>query len=103
MAPPTADPAARRVDPSTIDLDQPVAVTAGPLLWLDTRPAADGKHALHLGDRRLRFPAECTPFVTAVLRVDRRRSPAPRSVVDSTSSSRVAVLSRLATEGVIRG
>jgi bifunctional lysine-specific demethylase and histidyl-hydroxylase NO66 len=86
----------------TIDLDQPMAVTAGPLLWLDTRPAADGKHALHLGDRRLRFPAECTPFVTSVL-----QSPATFSGASLPgpldNSSRVAVLSRLATEGVIGG
>ncbi len=88
--------------PVAIEVGQPMAVTAGPLLWLDARPAADGKHALNLGDRRLRFPAECTPFVTAVL-----QSPAMfsgtslRGQIDD--ESRVAVLSRLATEGVIRG
>ena len=75
---------------------RPIAVARHPAR------AADGKHALHLGDRRLRFPAECTPFVTAVL-----RSPATFSGAslagDLDESSRVAVLSRLATEGVIRG
>ena len=85
-----------------IDVGRPMAVTAGPLLWLDARPAADGKHALNLGDRRLRFPTECTPFVTAVL-----NSPATFSGAALAGAlddaSRVAVLSRLATEGVIRG
>ena len=88
--------------PITVDLSQPLAVTAGPLLWLDTRPEADGKHALHLGDRRLRFPAECTPLVTAVLREPETFSGASLAG-DLDESSRVAVLSRLATEGVIRG
>ena len=88
--------------PVAIDVGQPMAVTAGPLLWLDARPAADGKHAINLGDRRLRFPAECTPFVTAVLQSPATFSGAslPGQVDDA---SRVAILSRLATEGVIRG
>jgi lysine-specific demethylase/histidyl-hydroxylase NO66 len=88
--------------PVAIDVEQPVAITAGPLLWLDTRSAADGKHALHLGDRRLRFPAECTAFVTEVLRAPARFS---GMSLDGQldDASRVAVLSRLATEGVIRG
>jgi hypothetical protein len=88
--------------PVTIDADHPVAVTPGPLLWLDTRPAADGKHALQLGDRTLRFPAECTDFVAGVLRAT---APFTARSLDSDldGSSRVAVLSRLATEGVVRG
>ncbi len=88
--------------PATITADQPVAVTPGPLLWLDARPAPDGKHALHLGDRQLRFPADCTEFVADVL-----RSPTTftaRSLGGALDeSSRVTVLSRLATEGVVRG
>ena len=92
----------RRRLPAAIDLRQPVAVTPGPLLWLDTRRAADGTHALRLGDRKLRFPAECTPFVADVL-----RSPAEFSGAELggnlDDTSRTAVLSRLATEGVIRG
>ena len=32
----------RRRRPVTIEPDQPVSVTPGPLLWLDPRPAADG-------------------------------------------------------------
>ena len=79
-----------------------MAVTPGPLLWLDTTATEDGKHTLHLGDRRLRFPAECTPFVAAVL-----QSPATFSGAaldgDLDDESRIAVLSRLATEGVIGG
>ncbi len=92
----------RQRRPVTIEVDRPMSVTAGPLLWLDTRAAADGKHALHLGDRRLRFPAECTPFVTAVLQSAANFSGAalPGSL---DASSRVAVLSRLATEGVVGG
>jgi hypothetical protein len=86
----------------TIGVRQPVAVTAGPLLWLDTRPVADGKHALHLGDRRLRFPAECTPFVANVLQSPKTFSGAKLGG-GLDEPSRVAVLSRLATEGVISG
>jgi bifunctional lysine-specific demethylase and histidyl-hydroxylase NO66 len=88
--------------PAVVDLHSELAVTAGPLLWLDTRATTDGKHTLHLGDRRLRFPAECASFVTAVLR-------APATFSGATlgghldDESRVAVLSRLATEGVIGG
>jgi bifunctional lysine-specific demethylase and histidyl-hydroxylase NO66 len=88
--------------PVAVDLQQELAVTPGPLLWLDTTVTEDGKHMLHLGDRRLRFPAECTPFVAAVL-----HSPASFSGAaldgDLDDESRIAVLSRLATEGVVGG
>jgi hypothetical protein len=85
-----------------VDLHQTLAVTPGPLLWLDTSVAKDGHGTLHLGDRRLRFPAECSSFVAAVLH-------APASFTGSTlgggldEKSRVAVLGRLATEGVLGG
>jgi hypothetical protein len=85
-----------------VDLHQELTVTPGPLLWLDTRAGQDGKNALHLGDRTLRFPAECAPFVTAVLR-------SPTTFSGSTlgghldDESRRAVLNRLATEGVVGG
>jgi hypothetical protein len=92
----------RRRQRVTIGVGQPVAVTAGPLLWLDPRPAADGKHALHLGDRRLRFPAECTPFVTNVVQSPETFS-GDKLDGGLDEPSRVAVLSRLATEGVISG
>jgi bifunctional lysine-specific demethylase and histidyl-hydroxylase NO66 len=85
-----------------IDIDQPVDVTAGPLLWLDTGDAPDGKHSLHLGDRRVRFPVECTHFVANVLRASATFSGSSLSG-SLDDASRVAVLSRLATEGVIRG
>ncbi len=85
-----------------VGLQQELAVTPGPLLWLDTNATRDGKQMLHLGDRRLRFPAECTPFVAAVL-----QSPASFSgaALDGNldDESRIAVLSRLATEGVVGG
>jgi bifunctional lysine-specific demethylase and histidyl-hydroxylase NO66 len=88
--------------PAQVELHQHLVVTPGPLLWLDTSATADGKKSLHLGDRRLRFPAECTPFVAAVL-----RSPASFSGAaldsDLDDASRSAVLSRLATEGVVGG
>jgi hypothetical protein len=88
--------------PVQIAADRPVSVTPGPLLWLDSRPAPDGKHALHLGDRQLRFPAECTELVAALL-----RSPTTftgRSLTAALDEpSRITVLSRLATEGVLRG
>ena len=77
-------------------------MTAGPLLWLDQRPSADGKHSLHLGDRRLRFPTECTPFVSEVLRAPETFSAATLGS-DLDAPSRVAVISRLATEGVVDG
>jgi hypothetical protein len=85
-----------------VDPREKLAVTPGPLLWLDTRAAKDGHGTLHLGDRRLRFPAECSSFVAAVLQ-------APASFSGSTlgggldEKSRVAVLARLATEGVLGG
>jgi JmjC domain len=88
--------------PATITADQRVAVTPGPLLWLDTRPVPDGKHAVHLGDRQLRFPADCTDFVADVLRSATMFT--ARSLGGGLDeSSRVTVLSRLATEGVVRG
>jgi JmjC domain len=86
----------------TVAPEQPVAVTPGPLLWLDTRPAPDRKHSLHLGDRRLRFPAECTPFVTAVLNSPPTFTAASLGT-PLDEASRVAVLSRLAAEGVVGG
>ena len=92
----------RRRGSVTIEPDQPVSVTPGPLLWLDPRPAADGRQALNLGDRRLRFPAECTPFVIGVLEQPAEfAGSAVGGQLDR--SSRRAVLSRLATEGVLRG
>ena len=92
----------RMRQPAVVDIDQTVSVTAGPLLWLDTGPASDGKHGLHLGDRRLRFPTECTPFVAAILE---SKEPFSGTTLGGSldDSSRVAVLRRLATEGVIRG
>ena len=88
--------------PATVTADEAVSVTPGPLLWLDARPAADGKHAVHLGDRQLRFPADCTGFVTEVLRSPRTFT--ARSLGGALDeSSRIVVLSRLATEGVVRG
>jgi hypothetical protein len=85
----------------TVGAEQPLTISPGPLLWLDCRPSADGKHALQLGDRRLRFPAECSPFVAGILRA---AAPFTGATLggDLDTPSRVAVLSRLATEGVVR-
>jgi hypothetical protein len=88
--------------PVRVDIDQPVSVTPGPLLWLDARSAPDGKHALQLGDRQLRFPADCTGFVAAVLRSTTTFTGGALSAA-LDEPSRVTVLSRLATEGVVRG
>ena len=74
-------------------------MTPGPLLWIDTGRRPDGKHALQLGDRQLRFPLECTEFVAQVLRRRRRHRRRLGGALDE--SSRVIVLSRLATEGVV--
>jgi hypothetical protein len=77
-------------------------VTPGPLLWLDTSVTNDGRGTLHLGDRRLRFPAECTPFVAAILQSSASFSGGtPGGGLDE--ASRIAVLGRLATEGVLGG
>lgn len=84
--------------PLTVGVHRPVAVTPGPLLWLDER--SDGKHVLHLGDRQLRFPTECTTFVVALLSAGRPITPA---TVDAEldEASRRTVVDRLATEGVV--
>jgi hypothetical protein len=88
--------------PVTVDLHQHLAVTPGPLLWLDTSVTNDGRGTLHLGDRRLRFPAECTPFVAAILQSSASFSGGtPGGGLDE--ASRIAVLGRLATEGVLGG
>jgi hypothetical protein len=84
-----------------LDAERPLLVTPGPLLWLDDRPARDGKLCLHLGDRRLRFPAECAELVTAVLE-SRSKFSAATIGGDLDEASRVAMLGRLATEGVVR-
>jgi hypothetical protein len=88
--------------PRRVDLRRPLAVTPGPLLWLDSRQPATGRGTLHLGDRRLHFPAECTAFVASVL-----GSPATFTGDELDGGldegSRIAVLSRLATEGVLDG
>jgi hypothetical protein len=92
----------RQRHPVTVDLHQELAVTPGPLLWLDTSVISDGLGTLHLGDRRLRFPAECAPFVAAVLQSSSSFSGGNLGGgLDDTS--RIAVLGRLAAEGVVGG
>jgi hypothetical protein len=81
--------------------DDVLAVTPGPLLWIDDRrPSGRRKDTLELGDRRLRMPPDCTPFVAAVLRTS-----GPFRVADLGSNldhtSRRVVLQRLAVEGVV--
>lgn len=86
--------------PPALSATDLVRVTPGPLMWLDERTAASQKPALALGDRRLRYPAACAEFVSAILRSD-----APFAAADVHDSldlaSRVVVLQRLAVEGVV--
>ncbi|MGH9137244.1 MAG: hypothetical protein ACRD0G_09390, partial [Acidimicrobiales bacterium] len=90
----------RHADPSALQLHDPVRVTPGPLLWLDDREASDAKHSLHLGDRRLRFPAECRDFIASVLSSTGSFTAAdmPAKLDDD---SRLVVMRRLVTEGVV--
>lgn len=92
----------RRRGPIELDAAEAVVVTPGPLLWLDQRPVPDGKHTLHMGDRRLRFPPDCTAFVAAVLG---EQEPFSAKSLDPPGgldlATRLVVLSRLATEGVV--
>lgn len=48
----------------TIDAEQPLHFTPGPLVWLDGGPEAT---RLHLGDRRLRLPPDSARLVRSVL------------------------------------
>jgi hypothetical protein len=86
--------------PPSVSATDRVRITPGPLMWLDDRAGPGAKHALALGDRRLRYPAACAEFVTAIL-----RSEGPVAAVDLDCSldvaSRVVVLQRLAVEGVV--
>jgi lysine-specific demethylase/histidyl-hydroxylase NO66 len=89
-----------RVAPQIDDRDR-VTVTSGPLLWIDGRNVGRRrKPTLELGDRRLRFPPDCTAFIADVL-----RSPAPFCAADMDTNldaaSRLVVLQRLAVEGVV--
>ena len=86
--------------PPVLSATDRVRVTPGPYMWLDDRPSASTKHALALGDRRLRYPPACAGFVTAILRSD-----GPFAAADVNGSldlaSRIVVLQRLAVEGVV--
>lgn len=91
----------RPLVPPAVDIDSPVRLTPGPLLWLTTMPAPDGcRTVFGLGDRELDLPTEAHPFITDLL---------TRSASFTASSlggeldegSRVVVVRRLAAEGVV--
>ena len=89
-----------RVSPQLGERDR-LTVTPGPLLWIDDRTAGPRrKPRLELGERRLRFPPDCTAFIADVL-----LSAAPFRAADLRSdldaASRLVVLQRLAVEGVV--
>ena len=87
----------RPLHPPALELDTPVAVTAGPLLWLC---ASEGRVELGLGDRTLTMPAEAHALLAAVLRSTGTFTIAG---VDAPldDESRLVVGRRLAVEGVI--
>ena len=87
-------------NPDRIGEEDHLVVTPGPLLWLDGRSGVARKASLALGDRRLRFPPVCAPFVAAILQSDRPFS--SRELGGGLDpASRLVVLSRLAVEGVV--
>jgi lysine-specific demethylase/histidyl-hydroxylase NO66 len=85
-----------RVAPA-IELDTAVALTPGPLLWLD---AAGPRCELGLGDRTLSLPAEAHRFLAALLATV---GPFRLAALDADldPESRLVVGVRLAEEGVI--
>lgn len=95
-------PATRRMplSPPSVRLDDVVAVTPGPLLWLTSGTVA-GRVTLGLGERNLDLPDDAHDFLGSLLA-------SPEGFVaadwagDLDPSSRLVVLDRLAAEGLIR-
>ena len=85
--------------PPQFSSEDTLAVTPGPLLWVDDRPGRH-KHTLELGDRRLHFPTECAPLLACVLHSTGPFRPDDLGG-DLDAESRRVVLERLAVEGVV--
>jgi JmjC domain len=91
----------RPLTPPDVGLDTPVELTAGPLLWLapDREPGRCGA-VFGLGDRELRLPAEAHSFLAELL-AHPSRFIAAKAGSDLDDGSRLAILTRLAAEGVV--
>jgi lysine-specific demethylase/histidyl-hydroxylase NO66 len=89
----------RPLTPPDVGLDTPVDLTSGPLLWLTTDPQRCGV-VLGLGDRELRLPGETYPFLAALL-AHPTGFVASSAAGDLDNDSRLAIVMRLAAEGVI--
>jgi JmjC domain len=91
----------RPLTPPYVGLDTPVELTAGPLLWL-TVAAESGRcgAVFGLGDRELRLPGEAYSFLAELLAQPSSFMAASASG-DLDDASRLAILTRLAAEGVI--
>ncbi len=87
----------RPLQPPEVELDTPVVVTPGPLLWLS---GSEGRAELGLGDRTLTMPAEAHGLLAAVLRT---HGPFELGALEDPldADSRLVVGRRLAAEGVI--
>ena len=85
------------MQPPEVELDTPVVVTPGPLLWLS---GSEGRAELGLGDRTLTMPAEAHGLLAAVLRT---HGPFELGALEGPldADSRLVVGRRLAAEGVI--
>jgi bifunctional lysine-specific demethylase and histidyl-hydroxylase NO66 len=91
----------RPLVPPSVDIDTPVRLTPGPLLWLTTMSGRSGCRAVFgLGDRELDLPAEAHPFLADLL--TRSASFAASSLGgELDEASRLVVVRRLAAEGVV--
>jgi lysine-specific demethylase/histidyl-hydroxylase NO66 len=91
----------RPMAPPAVDIDTPVRLTPGPLLWLTTMPGPGGCRAVFgLGDRELDLPAEAHPFL-ADLFTSSASFTAASLAGELDEASRVVVVRRLAAEGVV--
>ena len=89
----------RPLTPPDVGLDTPVDLTAGPLLWL-TMDSQRCDVVFGLGDRELRLPGEAHPFLAALLA--RPTAFVAAAVAgDLDDESRLAIMTRLAAEGVV--
>jgi hypothetical protein len=82
------------------DLERPLHVTPGPLLWLDEeRSPTESTVALQLGDRAMTLPAAAGPLLAWVLRREGEFTAEPDHGLDAESVR--AILTALYREGVV--
>jgi lysine-specific demethylase/histidyl-hydroxylase NO66 len=89
----------RPLTPPDVGLDTRVDLTAGPLLWVATDLQRCGV-VFGLGDRELRLPGESYPFLAGLLATP-TAFVAASAAGDLDEASRVAIMTRLAAEGVL--